>query len=98
MKKLLLWAIGHSLKVPAYITRTRDYVHDMQINGYFMLRFDLTHDRGASEAHTSLTEHGNIRIELQFSQPLPDSITCLLYLEYISTGIVNFSRKVTTEF
>jgi len=34
--------------------------HDMFIHGYFMLLFDLTHDRGASEGHTSHPEHGNI--------------------------------------
>jgi len=72
--------------------------HDMYINGYFMLLFDLSPDRGVTEAHTSLPENGNIRIELQFSRPLPDSITCLLYLEYDSTVLINFSHKVTTDF
>jgi hypothetical protein len=56
--------------------------HNMHINGYFMLLFDLTPDRGALECHTLLPENGNIRIELLFSKPLPESITCLLYLEY----------------
>jgi len=65
----------------------------MYINGYFITLFDLTPDRSASEAHTSLPENGNIRIELQFSKPLPESITCLLYLEYESTVLVNFSRS-----
>ena len=72
--------------------------NDMYINGYFMLLFDLTPDRGASEGHTSLPENGNIRVELQFSKPFSESITCLLYLEYGSTVLVNFSRKVTTDF
>ena len=56
--------------------------HDMYLNGYFMLLFDLPPDRGASEAHTSLPENCNIRIEVQFSKPLPEAIICLLYLEY----------------
>ena len=47
--------------------------HDMYINGYFMLLFDLTPYRGASE--------GNIRVELKFSKPLPEIITCIFYLE-----------------
>jgi hypothetical protein len=71
--------------------------HDLYIKYYFMLLFDLTPDKGASEALTSLPENGNIRIELQFSRQLPESITCLLYLEYDSTVLENFSRKVTTE-
>ena len=72
--------------------------HDMYINGYFMLLFDLTADHAASDSHTSLPENGNIRIELQFSRPLPEAITCVLYLEYDSTVLTNFSRKVTTDF
>jgi len=70
----------------------------MYINGYFMLLFDLTLDRGPPEAHTSLPVNGNIRNEMQFSQPLPEANTCLLYLEYDSTVLINISRKVTTDF
>ena len=62
--------------------------HDMYINGFLMLLFDLTPDHAASEAHTSLPQNGNIRIELQFSRPLPEAITCLLYLEYDSTVLI----------
>jgi len=54
--------------------------HDMYISGYFMLLFTLTPDRGASEGHLSHPDNGIIRIELKFSKPLPDAITCLLYL------------------
>ena len=45
--------------------------HDMFVNGYFMLLFDLTPDQAASEAHTSHPEQGNIRMELKFAKPLP---------------------------
>jgi hypothetical protein len=58
-----------------------------------MLLFVLTPDHAASVAHTSLPENGNITIELQFSRPLPEAITCLLYLEYDSTVLINFSRS-----
>jgi hypothetical protein len=37
--------------------------HDMFINGYFMLVYDLTPDLAASEGHTSSPVNGNIRIE-----------------------------------
>ena len=47
---------------------------------YFMLLFDLTPARAASEGHISLPDQGNIRLELQFDEPLPDALTCLLYL------------------
>ena len=38
--------------------------HDMYVGRYFMLLFDLTPDRGASEGHTSHPVNGNIKIEL----------------------------------
>jgi hypothetical protein len=72
--------------------------HDMYINGFFMLLFDQTPNHAASEAHTSLPENGNIRIEPQFSRLFAGAITCLLYLENDSTVLINFSRKVTTDF
>jgi len=98
MKKLLSWAIGHFEGRGIHHSNTGlQITHDMYINGYFMLLFDLTADR-ASEDHTSLHENGNISIELQFSRPLPESITCLVYLEYESTVVVIFSRNVTTDF
>jgi len=53
-------------------------IHDMYINGYFMILFDLTPDRSGSECHTSYPENGNIGIELKFNKPLPEAITCLL--------------------
>jgi len=49
--------------------------HDMYINGYFMLLFDLTPDGGSSERHTFHPENGSIRIELKFNKPLPEAIT-----------------------
>jgi len=54
---------------------------DMFIAGYFMLLFELTIDRADSEGHISLPDQGNIRLELQFDKPLPEALTCLLYLE-----------------
>ena len=72
--------------------------HDMYINGYFMLLFDLSLDLVASEGHTSLPVNGNIRIELKFSKPLPHPITCLLYLEYDNTIRIDKLRTVSTDF
>ena len=72
--------------------------HSMFVNGYFMLLFDLTPDTAASEAHTSLSENGSIRIELQFEEALKDAITCLLYLEYDANVQIDNLRNVITDF
>jgi len=55
--------------------------HDMIVNGYFMLLFDLTPGRGACKGHPSHPSHpeqGNIRVELKFAKTFPEAITCLL--------------------
>ena len=70
----------------------------MFVNVYFMLLFDLTTDQGASEAHTSHHEQGNMRVELKFAKPLPEAITCLLYLEFDNSVLIKLARNVTTVY
>jgi hypothetical protein len=72
--------------------------HDMYIAGYFMLLFDLTPDRGASECHISHPTNGNIRIEARFKDALPDAVTCLLYMKYDNCVRIDKNRAVTTDF
>jgi len=72
--------------------------HGMYINGCFMLLFDLTPDRGVSEVHTSHLENGSLKIELKFNKSLTEAITCLLYLEFDNSVLINLERKVTTDF
>jgi len=72
--------------------------HDMFVNGYFMLLFDLTPDQGTSEAHTSHPEQGNIRVVLNYAKQSPEAITCLLYLEFDNTVLINLARNVTTDY
>ena len=69
----------------------------MFIVGYFTL-FDLTRDRAASEGHVLLPDQGNIRLELQFDRPLPEAITCLLYLEYDNCVRIDQLRTFSTDF
>ena len=63
-----------------------------------MLHFDLTPDRAAFEGHISLPDQGNIRLELLFDRPLPEVITCLLYLEYDNCVRIDQLRTVSTVF
>lgn len=55
--------------------------HDMFINGYFMLLFDLTPEHSVSDWHTSLSENGNIRIDLKIDTQLANPVTYLLHIE-----------------
>jgi len=63
-----------------------------------MLLFDLTPDRGTSDVHKSHPENGNIITELKFNKPLPEAITCSLYLEFDNSFIIDFASTVTTDF
>ena len=70
----------------------------MFVNDYFTLIFDLTPEQGASEAQTFHPEQGNIRLEFKFAKPLPQAITCLLYLEFDNIILTNSARNVTTDY
>jgi hypothetical protein len=70
----------------------------MFIAGYFMLLFDLTPDRGASQCHTSHPKNGNIRIEAKFKDALPNAVTFLLYMEYDNCVRIDKNRAVTIDF
>jgi len=41
--------------------------HDLYINGFFMIVYDLTPDLAASEGHASPPTNGDIRIYLKFA-------------------------------
>jgi hypothetical protein len=60
--------------------------------------FGLTPDHGASECHNSHTKNGNIMIEAEFLKPLPDAVTCLLYMEYDNCVSIDKNRAVTADF
>ena len=72
--------------------------NDTYTNGYFIFLFDITIYSGASEGHTSHPAKGNIRTELKFTKPLPAAITCLLYLEFDNSAVIDFAGNVTTAF
>ena len=72
--------------------------HDMYINGYFMLLFDIKTDRGASESHKSHPDNGNIRIKLKFNKRLPEAIRCLLNPKFDNSVLLDFPRNVTTDY
>jgi hypothetical protein len=71
---------------------------DIFLNGYFMLLFDLSPDRSAFANHKSQPDNGVVRVEMRFAKPLPDAITCLLYLEYDNSVLIDASRTVSTDY
>jgi hypothetical protein len=72
--------------------------HDMFVNGYFMVLFDLTPDQAASEGHVSPASNGHIRLDLKFSEAFPEALNCLLYLEYDSSVRIDANRTVFIDY
>ena len=70
---------------------------DMFTKGFYILRFNLTHDREADEEHMSLPCQGTVRIETLFKNPLPEPVTCILYAEFPGHIKIDNSRNVTVE-
>jgi len=60
--------------------------------------YDLTPDLAASEGHALPPTNGDIRIDLKFAKALPEAVTCLLYLEYDNSVLIDLARNVTTDF
>lgn len=67
---------------------------DMFANGHFMIAQDLTADLSGCSACSSLLNQGNIRIEARFCEPLTNTITCLIFLEYDATLEIDKNRNV----
>ena len=72
--------------------------HDIYINGYFMLLFDVTPDRTALDGHASQPDNGNIRVELRIVKALPGPVTCLFYLQFDNTISIDKLRTVWKDF
>ena len=70
---------------------------EMFTNGFYVLGFDLTHDREAEEGHINLPRQGNECIEARFKNPLPEPLTYILYAEFPGNIEIDHSRNVTVE-
>ena len=60
--------------------------------GTFLLCFDLSSYQTAS--CSSLLDQGAVRMDARFSEPLPNTVTCLIYAEYDAVIEINKSREI----
>lgn len=63
-------------------------------NGYSLFAFDLTPDL-CTGPHVSPIKQGNLRIGIQFAEPLPVTVNCIIYAEFDSMIEIDASRNVT---
>lgn len=62
--------------------------------GYCLLAFDLTPDLSCSESHWNSTRKGQLRLELGFSSPLVETVSCIIYSEFQSLMEIDKDRNI----
>ena len=65
--------------------------------GYTLFAFDLTPDMCSGE-HLNLIKSGNVRIDLKFSEALPNPVCCVVYMEYEGLLEINKARNIAVDF
>lgn len=66
--------------------------------GYSLIAFDLTPDLMDGDNCYHVIKKGNIRLELKFSQALPNPVNVVVYGEYDSAIKIDKNRSVITDF
>lgn len=71
----------------------KDYVQ-----GYTLFAFDLTPDLCEVGSHFELTKQGNLRLEIHFGEPLPNTINVVTYAEFENIIEVDRNRNVIFDY
>lgn len=67
-------------------------------NGFSLLGFDLTEDMSASSNHLSVPRQGSLRLDVQFSKPLPESIALIVYAEFDNLIEIDRDRNIFIDY
>ena len=70
---------------------------DEYLQGYTLFAFDLTPDLNDG-GHFNLVKQGNLRLELHFAKPLPETICVIVYAEFDNIIEVDRSRNVIFDY
>jgi hypothetical protein len=70
---------------------------DEYSKGYTLFAFDLTADM-CNGSHFNLNRNGNLRLSLEWRNPLPNVVTCIIYMEYQNLIEINRNRQVICDF
>ena len=66
-------------------------------SGYSLFAFDLSPD-SSDGTHLNPLQTGSVRLELQFQNPLPNTVNLVVYAEWDSMVEINKSRHVIADF
>jgi hypothetical protein len=78
-------------------SKTNGISKDGYTSGYTFFVYDLTSDLSASEDHFSMIQTGDVFAEFNFSAPLPNEVTCVVYAEYEKLVEVDAFRNIKTD-
>ena len=68
-------------------------------NGFCLFAFDLTPDSSANDlTHWNLLKHGNVRLDVRFSESLTSTVNCIVYAQYENIMEIDASRQVIVDF
>ena len=65
--------------------------------GYSLFAFSLSPDTNCDD-HTSLVKHGNLRVEVQFSEALEHAIQLLVYAEFDNVIKIDSNRQLMIDY
>ena len=80
-----------------YQDEGNDITRDEYGKGYTLFAFDLTQDLNDG-THYNLVKQGNLRLELHFAKPLPETINVICYAEHDNIIEVDRSRNVIFDY
>lgn len=67
-------------------------------NGFCLAAFDLTADLSSHESHWNIIRSGSLRLEVRFENPLPDTITALIYSEFDNLIEIDSNRNIIIDY
>jgi hypothetical protein len=70
---------------------------DYAKSGYCLVAFDLTPDLNDG-SYFNLVKQGNLRFELHFAKPLPDTINVIAYAEFDNIIEIDRNRNVIFDY
>ena len=65
--------------------------------GYALFAFDLTPDMDIDD-HYALIKHGNLRLDIEFAEPLDDTIAILVYAEFDNVIEITEDRHIAFDY
>jgi hypothetical protein len=80
-----------------YQDEGNDIDREEYAKGYTLFAFDLTPDLNDG-SHFNLVKQGNLRLELHFAKPLPETINVIVYAEFDNIIEVDRNRNVIFDY